>query len=116
MCAASVLAHLPSEASTQALIAALSDGAFEVRECAARSLGAHGDALAVMPLIDCLADPHPHVRHAAIQSLSALNDPRALTALAQVQHHDDGGTAWGAVLREVAAAAYTWIATHQVAT
>ncbi|MEM7356189.1 MAG: HEAT repeat domain-containing protein [Acidobacteriota bacterium] len=64
-----------------ALLAALSNAAFFVRDRAAGALGRLGDPSAVEPLIYRLQDPTWTVRVAAAEALGAVGDPRAVAPL-----------------------------------
>jgi len=79
----------------EALMASLSDEAWQVRGYAAHALGGFRDARAVEPLIETLradANEHCSVRNWVAQSLGEIGDPRAVEALRDLAANDpDGG-------------------------
>lgn len=66
----------------RALIEALQDSQWSVRQNAARALGSWGAGDAVTPLIKLLADKEFSVRWTALEALGKLKDPQGTAALA----------------------------------
>ncbi len=72
---------LSAQDRTQLVRILESDMDFRVRVQAAFALGNTRDAAALDPLVRALADPNPAVRAASAAGLARLGNPRALTAL-----------------------------------
>jgi HEAT repeat protein len=81
----------PSQAATDALIAALKDSDAGVRAHAATALGSLGSAAAVPALTAAVADESPEVRLRALAALGELEDTRgAAAAIAALKDPDTG--------------------------
>ena len=72
-------------AATQALAAALADGAARVRLAAIESLAAIGGVDAALALETALRDPAPRVREAAVDALGEIGGSTALALLEQAR-------------------------------
>jgi HEAT repeat protein len=90
--AASALGFASSEddAVASALLGALADGAWQVREQAAATLGKLGVPSAAEPLIAALEDSYWQVRQSAVRALGRLRAVSAAAAVASLLRHPIG--------------------------
>lgn len=78
-----LLEAYPSQASSDACLAGLEDGASEVRAQAARCVAATADERAITNLLDLATSKDPEERAAALTALGRLAPPRALSSVEQ---------------------------------
>ena len=79
-----------------ALLQALGDSDFDVRETVAEALWQMGDPQAVPALLQALGDSNPGVREMATYALGKIGDPRAVPALLRVLGDGVSLVRWGA--------------------
>ena len=77
--------HVPEVSA--ALVDALKDASWQVRDEAATTLGKLGDHAAIRPLVEAMGDPYWQVRLKATRSLGRLKASEALEVLVQALSH-----------------------------
>jgi HEAT repeat protein len=92
-----VLAEYPGQASRDACLAGLEDGASEVRAQAAQCAGAAGDERAATSLLDLADAKDPLERAAALEALGRLAPARALPSIERALADDRHGVRVAAV-------------------